>query len=357
MEFIRKTDNEEVFWKHWNRLVAEQSAGPRYMQSAIENFIEMSTSRSLLIGDESIIVVQNTAPVGGVFLPIEESAGVRSISFSGHYTIAPLFADESVCKVLLARVDEVAVRFKVKKVMFVIDPLLFERYPYNFLSVRDYLDTSFLCYLIDLTLQGDLLRHCRRGHRCDIKTILKNPEFECFVVDKEHPDYALHEGYRELHRIDAGRVTRSKASFDSQFKKLKDGNAVLFGMRYAGKPIAYAYYEMLGDKAIYSSAASDPTMTHFPLYHALMWNAMQYLQKRNTRFIDVGQPANPSAQYGYYLDKKTENIARFKRGFGGRFTNEQRGIKYYDQELFIKEVTEFRDAYAASLLSKNHVSE
>lgn len=357
MEFIKKIDNEELFWKHWNRLVAEQSAGPRYMQSAIENFIEMSTSRGLLVGDESVIIVQNMAPVGGVFLPIEESAGLRSISFSGHHTIAPLFSDESICKVLLAYVDEVALRFKVKKVMFVIDPLLFERYPYNFLSVRDYLDTSLLAYLIDLTLLGDLLRHCRRGHRCDIKAMLKNPEFECFVVDKEHPDYALHEGYRELHRIDAGRVTRSKASFDSQFQKLKDGNAVLFGMRYAGKPIAYAYYEMFGDKAIYPSAASDPTMTHFPLYHALMWSAMEYARARNIRFIDVGQPANPSAQYGYYPDEKVENIARFKRGFGGRFTNEFRGIKYFDKELFIKEANEFRDAYAVSLSLKNHVPE
>ena len=68
MELIKKSAQEEAFWKHWDALVLCTSAGPRYMQSAIRNFIEMSTSRALLQADESVIVIQNNEPVGAVFL-------------------------------------------------------------------------------------------------------------------------------------------------------------------------------------------------------------------------------------------------------------------------------------------------
>ena len=357
MELIKKADQEEIFWKHWDTIVSRTSAGPRYMQSAIRNFIEMSTSRELLQADESVIVVQNNEPVGAVFLPIEEKEGVRSVSFSGRHTMAPLYTSDFARKELMNYVDEVSRSHKVDKMMFVIDPLLNQTFSYNFLLAHDYLDDSFLTYLIDLTLPGDPLKHCRRGHSSDIKTVLKDADYERFTVDKAHPNYDLHEEYRELHRIDAGRVTRSKASFDSQYKKLTDGNAILCGVRYKGKAIAYAYYEMYDDKAVYASAAADPEMSDRPLYHILMWSAMEYFQANGVKWIDAGQPSNPSLQFGYLPDEKMKNIARFKRGFGGRFTNEARGIKYLNKELFVKESEAFRDAYVAELEKPDHVQD
>ena len=357
MELIKKSDQEEAFWKHWDALVLRTSAGPRYMQSAIRNFIEMSESRKLLQADESVIVLQDNEPVGAAFLPIEEKDGVRSISFSGRHTMAPLFTSDFARKEIMNYVDQVIRAQKVAKTMFVIDPLLSASYPYNFLLAHDYLDDSFLTYLIDLTPQGDLLKHCRRGHSSDIKTVLKDPDYKRFTVDKAHPDYDLHEEYRELHRIDAGRVTRSKDSFDSQYKKLTDGNAILCGVRYKDKVIAYAYYEMFGDKAIYASAAADPQMSHLPLYHILMWSAMEYFQVNGVKWLDVGQPANPSAQFGYIPDDKMKNIARFKRGFGGTFANESRGVKYYSREIFLKETEAFRDSYIKVIEKNNHVQE
>ncbi len=357
MELIKKSEHEDRFWKEWDSIVLATSAGPRYMQSAIRNFIEMSESRGLLQADESAIVIQNNEPVGAVFLPIEEKDGVRSISFSGRHTMAPLFSSDFARKELMNYVDQVAAAHKVDKIMFVIDPLLQASYPYNFLLAHDYLDDSFLTYLIDLTLPGDLLKHCRRGHSSDIKTVLKDSDYERFVVDKKHPNYDLHEEYRELHRIDAGRVTRSKDSFDSQYKKLEDGNAILCGVRHKGKVIAYAYYEMFGDKAIYASAAADPEMTHLPLYHILMWSAMEYFQHNGVKWIDVGQPANPSAQFGYIPDEKMKNIARFKRGFGGTFANESRGVKYLNKAIFLKEAEAFRDDYMKVIDKQNHVQE
>lgn len=354
--FIKKKDNETIFWKHWNDFIAEHQAGPRYMQSAIENFLEMSASREYLKSDESVLLFGSGRVIGIAFLPIEEKNGVKSISFCARHTMAPLWTTDRSRKELFSHIDALAQSAGVQKIMFGIDPLLFEAYPYNFLLAHEYFDTSLLTHLIDLTLPGNLLKHCRRGHSSDIKTVLNDPLFEHFSVDKNNQDYELHEGYRELHRIDAGRVTRSKASFDSQFKKLQEGNAVLFGVRYCGKIIAYAYFEMFGDKSIYASAASSPSMTHLPLYHVLMWNAMEYFQKHAVRFIDVGQPASPSAQFGYYPDQKMKNIARFKRGFGGRFTNEFSGVRYFDEQLFITETNEFRDTYAAVIKQTHYVS-
>lgn len=360
MEFIKKNENEKEFWKHWEIFVSEQSPGPRYVKSAIENFLEMSKSRDWLKGDQSLVLVQNNKPVGAVFLPIEEKDGVCSVSFCGRHTMAPLFSEDHVRKELFRYVDEVADKEYVQKIMFGVDPLLNKQYPYNFLLAHGYLNTSLLSYVIDLSPSLDLLKECRRGHRSDIKTALHDPDFERFAVDREHPNHAFHEEYRELHRIDAGRVTRSKASFDSQYQKLTDGNAVLFGLRYRGSVIAYAYYEMFQDKAIYASAASHPAMTHLPLYHLLMWSAMEYFQTKGVHSIEVGQPVNPSVQFGYDIDDKIVNISRFKRGFGGSFVNEFRGIKYRDAQLFSREANEFQKSYAAEidLKSKNtHVQE
>ena len=56
-------------------------------------------------------------------------------------------------------------------------------------------------------------------------------------------------------------------------------------------------------------------------------------------------------QYGYERDEKMRSISRFKRGFGGRYVNEFRGIKYFDQALYQSEAEQFNKAYVANIIS------
>ncbi|MDD5294873.1 MAG: GNAT family N-acetyltransferase, partial [Patescibacteria group bacterium] len=210
----------------------------------------------------------------------------------------------------------------------------------------NYLDTSILTYVIDLQFK-DLFNSCRRNHRRNIKPILEDKNFSVFYIDGNNPSYEIHEEYRKLHHKCAGRVTRPKIAFDMQFEKLKQGNAVLFGLRYKNKNIAYVYFEFNSDKAVSFSAADDPDYDKLPLYHVLYYSAMEYLRKRGARYIDTGQPSCPSSQFDYYIDKKQANISLFKRGFGGDFKQYFRGIKYFSEEAFNNDAKKFIDNYSS----------
>jgi hypothetical protein len=87
-------------------------------------------------------------------------------------------------------------------------------------------------------------------------------------------------------------------------------------------------------------------LVDFPLYHSMVYGAMEYYKKHGGRWIEVSQPFNPSAQFGYYPDAKQINIGQFKRGFAGRWVDEYRGIKYFDQSLAAKEIEDFKQHYA-----------
>jgi len=131
-----------------------------------------------------------------------------------------------------------------------------------------------------------------------------------------------------------------------QFEKIKAGKAFLVGLEYQEKNVAFVYFEYNTDKAIYASAADDPDYDKLQLYHILIFRAAEYLKEKKVRFVDTGQPSCPSSQFDYYIDKKQANIALFKRGFGGYFKENFRGIKYFSEEDFKKDAKNFIDNYS-----------
>jgi hypothetical protein len=344
-DIITKKDNEKDFWDMWDCFIDKECIGPRYTRLAILNFLEMSRSRGFFESDESFILADGNEPVACAFVPVEKKDGNRSVSFNGTYTMAPLFKGKDVAKKVFSKIDEKARELKVDKIMFQADPLEELHNSHNFLAQFKYLNTSILTYLLYLKGAGDFLKSSRRGHKCDIKKLLNDKRFSTFVVDQNNPDYVSHEAYRELHRKAAGRITRSKESFDSQFKKLQCGNATLVGIRYENKIMACAYFEEKSGKAIYASGADDPEFNGFPLYHLLIFTAMNYYAEKGTSSIDVGQPVNPGAQFDYYPDDKQLKIAFFKRGFPGKFRDHYRGIKYFNKNTLDHDIDVFREKY------------
>jgi hypothetical protein len=196
------------------------------------------------------------------------------------------------------------------------------------------------------------LRGCRKGHRTAIKKVLGDACFRTFVVDRQSPSYELHEEYRRLHHKCAGRVTRPKETFDQQYEKLLAGHAILVGLEYKEVRIAMSYFEHCHDKALYASGADDPLFNRLPLYHVMVFAAMEYYKRHDVRFLTMEQPVSPSAQYDYYPDDKQLNIALFKRGFPGRFMSCYRGVKYLADDLFLREADRFKERYWAGLRKK-----
>lgn len=344
LEIVYRQENEQKFLDYWQFIVERKSVDFRYYPENIAMYKLLGEERKTLHHDFSFIYVLDKKPLAGVLFFVEREGKKKSGSILNSYLPAPLIIDYKIQKDLFNIIDDIAEKNKLSKIMFAIDPLDCEA-KYNFLQKYGYLDTSILSYIIDLTGDADLLQSCRRGHRSDIKRILQDNDFEVFFMDKNNADYLIHEDYRRLHYLCSGKETRSKQSFDCQFVSLKEGRAVLLGLKYKGESIAYTYFEFYGGNAIYYSAADDPKFNKLPLYHVLMYEAMVYLRDKGVKYLDVGQPSSPSAQFYYYPDQKQRNIALFKRGFPGSFVSSYRGIKYFDEDVLKTDIKQFQKLY------------
>lgn len=343
---IFKEENEKDFWIYWQDCVRKKRVSPRYFRTALEYRLAISAGESLLHSDKSFVYLLNSEPVACVFLPIEKRGREFSVSVKGDYASAPLFETAPKLEAKIFNlIDELALKNKVSKIMFSIDPLEKDRFSYNYLQKYGYLDTSILVYLISVPGSGDLFKMCRRNHRRSIRYILENKDFSVFYMDKNNPCEEIYKNYVLLHHKCSGRITRSQETFDLQYRALKEGNAVLFVLSRKGRNIAYYYFRYNANKATSASTADDPDYDSQPLYHVLLYSAMRYFQKNGVDRIDTSQPSNLSAQFDYYPDKKQLNIARFKNGFSGEFVDNFRGIKYFSEERFEKDVKVFINNY------------
>lgn len=342
LEFIFRKDQPEIFWRIWESLINAKESGPRYLKNTIDSHILISKFRNNFYSDESFIILKDKKPVAGVFLPIEKKGGISSIALGGAPIIAPLIIDGSIESEIFDKIDQVAREKNVAKIYFYLDPL--DQPAYNYLQKYNYLDFSLLTFVIDLGVP-DLFKACRENHRRNIKKILKNKDFKVFFIDEKKYDKKIHEDYCSLHHKCSGRITRPEESFDLQFDNLKKNRAVLFGLEYKGRAICFNYFEYNFDKAIYFSGADDPEFSTFPLYHVLIFSAMDYLKSKGIRYVDLGQPSSPSIQFNYYPDKKQQNIVLFKRGFPGDFKQSFCGLRYFSEIAFLEDQKEFTNQF------------
>ena len=172
-------------------------------------------------------------------------------------------------------------------------------------------------------------------------TLMKN-----LIYNHNNADYAIHENYRVLHEKCTGGVTRVKGTFDKQFEMLENNYATLIGLKYNGKFIGFNYFFHYKKTVIYASGADDPYYENskFPIYHAILWNAILYFKEEKFEFIEFSQPCgyNKINSFNDYLDEKQINISHFKRGMGTRMITAFRGVKYLDRELLISDMFEFQ---------------
>lgn len=345
VKIIFKEENEQLFWEQWNKFVDGKNLSSKYLKLNIEYNLAFLEN---LYSDKSFVYLENNEPLACVFLPIEKDGENLAISFKGGYVDSPIISESRVQKKIFAIIDEIAEKNKVSKIKFAIDPLSSEKY--NYLIKYGYLNSSILTYILDLS--GDLYNSCRENHRRNIKKILKDENFKTFFADKDNILKNLFDEYVRLHHKCSGRITRPQITFDVQFEKIKAGKAFLVGLEYQEKNIAFVYFDYNANKAIYASAADDPDYDKLPLYHTLIFRALEYLKERGIYAVDTGQPSCPSPQFDYYIVKKQANIALFKRGFGGYFKENFRGIKYFSEEAFKNDVEKFIDNYSKSLYEK-----
>jgi hypothetical protein len=113
----------------------------------------------------------------------------------------------------------------------------------------------------------------------------------------------------------------------------------LIQLDHDGKMIGAIYCHHHRGVAYYGSGADDPDVEPpVPLYHAMVWKALEYYRSREFTHFDMGvQEFGP--QLFDQPSEKALNIAKFKHGFGGQTVSMFRGVKFYDRGLMERELS------------------
>jgi len=118
-------------------------------------------------------------------------------------------------------------------------------------------------------------------------------------------------------------------------------------LKYKDKFIGMQYFFHYQKTVVYASGADDPEYTKkgFNIYHPILWSAQKYFKEQGYEYLDYSQPCGYSKIQGLddYYDDKQLNISYFKRGMGSEMKTLYRGIKYFDKELFLEDIENFKE--------------
>jgi len=274
-------------------------------------------------------VVDAGRPVALVPLMVENipENGGRRMSFGGDACWSPALVDGTdpsrravAMRNALDHIDALAKEEEAKSVALRLSPLAIgaDDHLSLFLATTTragYLDVSLCSQVIDLDVGPALLRSAMtKGHRADVTRGRRTLVATVSTGDEAVADFS---GYRAMHALAAGRVTRPPTTFELMETWLVNGRAALVKATKDGCPVGYAYLVLYRDAAYYGSAANHPDHERDPIGHVMHAASMEWLQERGIRRYELGMQ-----QFGplpHDLPSERElRIARFKRGFGGR---------------------------------------
>ena len=175
--------------------------------------------------------------------------------------------------------------------------------------------------LIDLKkTENELKIEIRRRYRSLINWGEKNLEF--ILIHRDHlqdKSYAQFLEYRELHYQSAGRRTRSKKTWDIQFKCIEEGSIFAIFGYLDGRMVTGGLFNVSDSYVYYANSASNRDLFDKPIFHALFWRAIQYSKDLGASIFDTGEIYIRSQTNYLQKSEKELNISRFKSGFGGGF--------------------------------------
>lgn len=347
IEIIRLKDDEKLFFIRWNEYLNSHHCSVKFMPKYIEI---LKFASNLLIRDESFVVIQNNSCAGICFLPIEKNQNLIQISLGGGFSFAPLGESKKIYDLIFAEIFEISKRLNVSKIMFCIDMLAYTM-RFNLLVKYGFIDTSTNTCVVKLDeSKENRWREIKGNYKTLINRVLKNSDFEIVIMNDKNQDYAIHENYRLLHEKCSGRQTRGKMSFDRQYELLKDGFATIIALKFKGKFIGMCYFMHHFDSVVYFSGADDPDYNDkkLTIYHPILWSANEYFSKLGYKVMEFGQPCEYSDIVGFmnYCDTKQTNIGYFKRGMGAKMVSFYKAIKYFDQNLLLNDIENFKNIVA-----------
>lgn len=250
-----------------------------------------------------------------------------AFSMYGDYTPLPAYADNCpasktlVEETIQEKLREIAAKNNVRYGKFIIDPLT--EYPYfNDFAPFNMIDDGARMYfsttnIVDLRDDLDtVLRKMRKGHKAAIKQVLKEKGCRVDIFDKNNITMEQMLCFKEIHKRDAGRQTRTDESWECMYEWVRDGNGVL-AMLWLDSINAYgaAALVMMYKKAAYyaSYGTLDSYFLNGHCGHIIQWELIKYLKGAGIERYETGD--NYFALGDSENERKLAEIAKYKRGF------------------------------------------
>ena len=165
---------------------------------------------------------------------------------------------------------------------------------------------------VDLLLPLEKIKsHFRKSYR---SLIITGERIWNTEVLSDSIEIDVWEEFRSLHLAVAGKVTRSKESWDMQYRSVKNGESFLVVLRNDTKKLVGAgLFACTKDEGSYSVGVYDRQFFDKPLGHVVQYRAIQEMQQRGCRWYFIGRRFYPSDQPT--PSEKELSISHFKEGF------------------------------------------
>lgn len=183
----------------------------------------------------------------------------------------------------------------------------YESYKYNAVPA------AILNAEIDLTIPADDIH---RGVRDSYRSLITQARrtLSMTQVTAANVTPAMFDEFREFHAHVAGRVTRSRESWVTQYEMVKSGCAELLMAHMEPHGLVSAsLFTDYADVTTYAVAVYNRDLFDLPLAHALVYDGIFRAKDRGQKRFFLG-PLPPEG----HASEKEISIARFKKGFCDR---------------------------------------
>lgn len=344
MKFIRRLDDEKLFFEFWHKYQETNISGMSYDVDIIEYYL--TTEKEYLVSDQSFVFVNEETPpkcIGVCFFPIYENDGIVYTN-----SFAPIASSKKYLDNCFKYIDTLISKYVLDKVELSVD-INYSQYGewrYNYLRDYGYIDCTINDNIFLLNDNKEkLFYRLNRSSRKLIKKFSNSNKCKVDVYDEKSITIEIFNQYKKFHYICAGKQTRTDESFNYMLELINKSHAVLLGLKFENKEIGYMVVFLSGKK--YVSLSSIANLPEFekevPIYRLLYWKAIELFSEEYD-LLFYGYPAGNSPVEGFksYMDAKQVQIAKYKRYMGGVTVPHFKGVKYIDKTLMLKDIEEFK---------------
>ena len=247
----------------------------------------------------------------------------------GDYTPLPAYrSDEDVSRRKVAeficgQILRIARENGIRYGKFMIDPLIGYPYfrdftPFDVPGVENGALVTFqTTNIVDLRLDLDtIVRLMRKGHKAAIKQALQQDGYRVDVFDRSNITPEILAKFKSIHIFDAGRQTRTDASWECMYEWIAEGDSCLtmLHMDDVQDYIAGALIMVCKKAAYYASFATrDPYALNGHGGEIIQYTTIKYLKDKGVEFYETGSNRYPSGNDAAQF--KVSEISKYQRGF------------------------------------------